>query len=406
MSAAASRNNKSASLVPLNDRTVIDALRLSQDYLSGTTRSLKKFQRSRSLKIATEAFIIVAAAWVYVAPPSPNWVEAHYSRTLYPRVQRSLTSLSNRFPFALCDALVLLLAIGLIWWWLSRLKAAGRGRRLRTTGPLTFHTLALAGLALILFQIVWGLNYSRVPLIEKLDYDTARVTDQSISDIAKSCVTRLNASSSEVHSAPWPDLDRWSQLLEPSFESVVSDLGVAGGIVPGRIKHSLSNPYLAASGIEGFIDPYGLESILNNKILPVEQPFAMAHEWAHLAGFADESEANFIALLTCLRSTDANVQYAGWLALYPELPATAVHGDQPGNELRLDPRVVADLEDIYRQREKYIRPWVNAAQWRFYDRFLKANHVQAGVASYGLFLRLLAGTRFGVNWAPAMRTST
>ena len=36
-----------------------------------------------------------------------------------------------------------------------------------------------------------------------------------------------------------------------------------------------------------------------------------AHEWAHLAGYADESEANFVGWLTCARASDA-ARYSGW----------------------------------------------------------------------------------------------
>ena len=37
-----------------------------------------------------------------------------------------------------------------------------------------------------------------------------------------------------------------------------------------------------------------------------ERPFVIAHEWAHLAGYADESEANFVAWLTCRRADPAD----------------------------------------------------------------------------------------------------
>jgi hypothetical protein len=37
-------------------------------------------------------------------------------------------------------------------------------------------------------------------------------------------------------------------------------------------------------------------------LLPFEKPFVAAHEWAHLAGYADESEASFVGWLTCVRA--------------------------------------------------------------------------------------------------------
>ena len=43
-----------------------------------------------------------------------------------------------------------------------------------------------------------------------------------------------------------------------------------------------------------------------------------AHEWAHLAGYADESEASFVGWLTCVRADEA-AQYSAWLFLYWEI---------------------------------------------------------------------------------------
>jgi len=46
---------------------------------------------------------------------------------------------------------------------------------------------------------------------------------------------------------------------------------------------------------------------------------------------------------------------------------------------------------------------VSAAGWRVYDRYLKANRVAAGAASYGEVVRLVLGVRFGTDWTPMLR---
>ena len=43
------------------------------------------------------------------------------------------------------------------------------------------------------------------------------------------------------------------------------------------------------------------------------------------------------------------------------------------------------------------------AGYALYDRFLKANRVEAGIRSYGEVLRLLLGTRFTEDGAPVPR---
>jgi len=48
-------------------------------------------------------------------------------------------------------------------------------------------------------------------------------------------------------------------------------------------------------------DPYFLETLIASDLLPFERSFVAAHEWSHLAGIADEGEANLAGWLTCLR---------------------------------------------------------------------------------------------------------
>ena len=63
------------------------------------------------------------------------------------------------------------------------------------------------------------------------------------------------------------------------------------------------------------VNPFGLEVLANPDLLPFERPFVAAHEWSHLAGYADESEANFVGWLACIRA-DVPTQYSGWLYLF------------------------------------------------------------------------------------------
>jgi len=373
----------------------------------------------------TRAVLIAAALLLYFFPPSPAWVERYFSNGYYPGLQRSLASVSNRIPFAVCDVLIVLLAIGLPGWWAIRIRSAGTGRRAAAVGSLAFGTASLAAAVFLLFQALWGLNYLREPLTNKLDYDRARVTEAAAIQLADLAVTELNALTTAAHRSAWPDRQEWSKRLRSPFEQAVADLGDSGRTGLSTPKKSVFNFYLSAAGIDGFTNPFGMEVVLDSRLLPQEQPFAIAHEWAHLAGFADESEANFIALITCLRCEDLSVRYAGWLSVYPSLahaaafnaPASnaaasnaassnsaADNKDERPNRPQLAKEVSSDLAAIQKRRSEGVKPWVSGAEWRIYDRFLKANGVQAGIESYDLFIELALGTRFAPTWIPQLRS--
>jgi hypothetical protein len=150
------------------------------------------------------------------------------------------------------------------------------------------------------------------------------------------------------------------------------------------------------------IDPYFLETLVQRGILPFERSFVVAHEWSHLAGFADESEANFVGWLTCVRGSAAT-QYSGWLFLYSELARAVGARDRAAVSSMLAPGPRADLNAIAMRYRQQVNPTISAVGWRVYDQYLKANRIEAGTASYDEVIRLVLGVRFGPDWTPLIR---
>ena len=114
-------------------------------------------------------------------------------------------------------------------------------------------------------------------------------------------------------------------------------------------------------------------------------------EWSHLAGIADEGEANYAGWLTCLRGSPLH-QYSAWLFLYGEVINGLPPRDaQPiAQALAEGPR--ADLLAIRERLRQQLDPTVSAVGWRVYDQYLKANRVDEGTDSYAEVTRLVLGT--------------
>jgi hypothetical protein len=354
---------------------------------------------------------IITIALAMAVIPAPAWlVERYYSNGLYPRLQSILTPVANRIPFAVVDLMVASLILALPAWWIVRIVKSPRGRRKLMAARLAFHTLVFASVIFIGFQLLWGLNYERQSLAARLDYDEERLTRDSLKELKRMAIERLNAESGEAHYGRWVDEEVWRDRLHAAFNETVVQLGNNQGIAAAIPKTSLLNFYMTAAGIEGFVNPFGHEVILDSKIFQFEKPFLLAHEWAHLAGFADESEASFVGLLACLRSETALLRYSGLLALYQYTPGLAPVTPEEIKEAasqeaqpRLAPEIVADLKAISERDDKQRNATISRVQWAVYDRFLKANRVRAGIASYSRFVRLVLGTRFQPGWVPARR---
>lgn len=343
-------------------------------------------------RLVGAAALVVISVICAMAPFPPETVERLYSTRLYLGVQAVLTTASNQYPIALLDVAVGCLLIAACVVVRSRMRVLGFAQALIWNCVTAVKTAAVVYL---LFLALWGLNYHRVPLEEKLDYDSSRLTREAAISFANTAVAATNAAYPAAHNSP-PDM----LALETSFADTQKAFGAARMAVTGKPKRSLLTWYFRRAAIDGMTDPFFLEIIVNTDVLEFERPFVVAHEWAHLAGYANEAEANFIAWLTCVRG-DAGVRYSGWLAAYEHTMKALTPADRASVK-PLDSGPLQDLRAISARYAKSSEVVRNAARG-IYDDYLRANRVAEGIGSYDAVVRLMVGTRFGERWTPRPR---
>jgi hypothetical protein len=346
-------------------------------------------------------FLIVAAAVLAVVPLPRDAVERVYARGVYPLLQPRLTKLSNATTFAWFDGIVLIAVGSVIAMWVVRLRHR-RGGALPTIFALTVDTAAVAAVLYFWFVLTWGFNYRREPLRSQLDFHEDRITAQALRGLATRTVHSLNALHQSAHAVGWPELPAVPATLVPALERVQRDLSMPWNVEAGRPKRTLLNFYFTRVSIDGMTNPFFLETLANDTLLPFERPATIAHEWSHLAGFADESEANFVGWLVCMRGPSP-VQYSGWLSLYGTVMNALPKTDRDALVRDLAPGPRNDLRAISDRITRQTIPAASRAANVLYDRFLKANTVEAGIRSYGEVLRLLLGTKFNGDGSPVLR---
>lgn len=352
-------------------------------------RSARNCESCEGVMTRLRVALIGAAALLWLVPLSEDVVESEYSNGIYPAIQAALTSWSNLAPVALFDVLI----GGVVVTWLVLLWRDLRRRRWSATlVRLVVRTATVAAAMYIAFLVVWGFNYRRVPLEAKLNIDYRAVSPTAAEQLARTAVSELNRLYPRRATSPGP----MNPSLEPALAKTQAMLGARRPAVPGRPKRTLLDPYFRAASVDGMTDPYFLETMTLSTLLPVEQPMTIAHEWAHLAGYADEGEANFVAWLVCLAGDDA-ARYSAWLSTYLETLSAvdAATRKALASELQTGPR--ADLTAIAERARQHVSPIVTAIGWSIYDRYLKANGVERGARSYSDVVRLILGTKLGTD---------
>ena len=342
--------------------------------------------------VAFDIFAIVAAFVVAFAQPSAEWIETYYSTGVYPAIDRGVRALTNPFPFCLGDVLFGIAVVWLVRFWIVAIRRA-RGARLRVAGIVLLRTFAVACTIYVWFDVSWGYNYARVPLADKIVVHDERTDEDSVAAFADRVTDRLSQLADAAHRERADD-DTVATRLVPTFEATIARLGSHHVYAPPRVKPTLFQPMMQLSASNGFTDPWTHEVNLDATASPYERPAIYAHEWAHVAGFADEAEANFISVIACTTSHDPLLAYSGWILVWFNLPSD-VHVSH-----RMGRTAYGDITAIRAHYLKNVNTQVERVQRVAYDRYLKSNHVKAGYASYRLFIRWMTGAEFDASGLP------
>lgn len=313
--------------------------------------------------------------------------ETVYAAGAYPWIQRALTSASNVVPFALFDVVCLtfVAVIARVWW-----RAAQARRQTRSWRPIVAgvaSTLLVAGLAVVWFQLAWGLNYARPPVDVRMALPPGAPSAGEVAALLTRAVAGANADHAAAHAEGFPGRFDVPAALVGALHEVERGDGRPHPTTPGRPKETLLGAYFRMAGVDGLTAPAALETLLNPDLTGPERPFVLAHEWAHLSGYAPEADANFAAFRAVMRGGPA-ARYSGWLFLLseaarqvprePRREALAALASGPRDDLAAIERRAAAQIDI-----------VQRLGWRVYDGYLRSQGVAAGVRSYSRVTDLL-----------------
>ena len=346
---------------------------------------------------------VAAAAAVWPLPPA--FVERWFGGAWYPGVQRVLTRMSNLVPVAFIDVLLVAAVAAVVWASVSVWRAP-RGDRWRVARRHLTLDLTIGAAAYLVFLAAWGLNYQRPPVTGRVDFDGERVTRAAVRALNDTALAELVRARAGLPSSldGWPSRPEVAATLVPGLARTTAALGLPRGVVPGRPKFTLLDPYFTRAGISGMTDPFFLETLVASNMLAFETPMVIAHEWGHLAGLARESEASFFGWLVCLQGPP-EARYSAWYEAFL-LTLPAFDRDERRARLEALPEPVrADIRAAAaRTQRDEVQP-LRLVAWRTYDAYLKANRVESGVRNYGEVVRLMAGTRFDASWRPVRRTT-
>ncbi len=330
----------------------------------------------------------------WLAGVYPSWVENLYARRLYPVLATWVGWPARLVPFSLAEVSVGFLGLGgvglLVW-------ALWRGRRERPrlsilVGQGVPIILIAGGLGVHLFLFLFGYHYARSSVQQSFALAPPRPDPIALERLARTCIERANAELAAA--APAFDSERGSQLpmstahlvtlLTESFRRC-PEISHLADIPFAPPKAPWSSSLMARAGISGIFIPFTGEPHYDAHQPASSLPFTIAHEMAHQRGFALESEANFVAVVVCLRATHPYLRYSGWAgaARYVLRDLAARTPEQYAAVMALaSDGLRADWQAQQRYWSRYASGRLARISARLNHAYLQANGVTSGIANY------------------------
>ena len=322
----------------------------------------------------------------------PQIVETYYSNLLYPFISRLFRHFFGWLPFSIGDLIYSVAVIFMLYWLYKLIKKEFKQQHLKDH---FIGIMVAASSIYFIFHLLWGLNYYRMPIEERLNLNSKYTTTGLIEVTQK-----LIMSSNELHSEISKDRSKRFEIpydFEKISEEVVQGYTALSTLYPFLAyetpsqKQSLYSLPLAYMGFSGYLNPFTNEAQVNSKTPVNSMPLTLAHEQAHQLGYAAESEANFVAFLATYNHKDPYLRYAAYTFALRYCLKDLYKRDKTTFEA-LTNNIHSGITKDFRNREEQWAQFENPLEpifKRVYSGFLKANKQTQGIESYNQVVALV-----------------
>ena len=257
------------------------------------------------------------------------------------------------------------------------------------------HIFNLLGWIIFAFYWLWGFNYDRIQLADRINWDSPSFSPEDFDNESSEVLQRLESlrlTDSILINDFLTNLNydtiEWELRKETS--KVARALGYQG-------SDNLTCRQLSPSGIllrfstAGFYNPFTGECNIDRGLHTLQKPFVMAHEFFHGLGVSGEGDCNFLAYITCFQSANPVIRYSGELGYWRYLRG-GYRRSNPAlyrSKMEMLPSsVIMDLAEIDAAIRKYpdIAPRMRDAM---YNAYLRSNKIEDGMANYHQIVTLV-----------------
>ena len=341
--------------------------------------------------------LALAAVMYFVLPYFPRFTEYAITRGLFRVIAFPYEWIMSIFPFSVTEIVVLLILpvlITLLVIWIIRIVKSEK--RSSTVEKGCRFIAWCVSLFLLIFMIMDGANFNRIPTGELLELPNREYTAEDLyavtSDLAlKASLARENLKEDKDGCAVLTV--KKSELLllaDDCYKAIQKDYPFLK-TATWRVKPVMLSHLWSYTGTTGVYCPWLAESNVNTDVPDFELGHTAAHEVAHTMGFAKENECNFLAWLACAESGQPDYVYSGHLNAYVYCSNALYKADKELWRKSAANCSAGVIRDLKKNNEywKSFEGEVQETSQKVNDTFIKVNGVESGVLSYNQMVELM-----------------
>ncbi|MGX7668628.1 DUF3810 domain-containing protein [Flavobacterium pedocola] len=341
-------------------------------------------------KLILPLFLVVQLIGLRILSLFPETVERYYSNGFYPILAKISRVTLGNISFSVGDVMYGIAIVFLLrWFWKKR----------KTWKPeWKSNLLSLVGFISVfyfLFNMLWALNYLRVPMYQKLNIER-EYSQEDLLAFTKQLIVKTNAIHSQlVQNDSIKVTVPYSQ--DEIFEKAQNGYDKLAKTLPylhyenHSVKPSLLSLPLTYMGFGGYLNPFTNEAQVNDRVPKHNFVVTTSHEMSHQIGIGSESEANFVGYMASIHNEDVYFKYCGYSYALRYCLGN-LENFKEGSAKELLPLIHKGILKNFDETEEFWdshQTFIDVIFHSFYDKFLKLNQQKDGLESYSKFVDLM-----------------
>ena len=374
--------------------------------MANTSNKKNPIKISVILIITASFYALFSVSLYALSSVSPGLTDKIYTNNLFKAVNLPLKLIVSAFPFSVGEILLYVCIIGFIIYLLYSVITAVslfiKRQNKKAFNKLIQFVLILLSAALLCvgnFIVLGGINYNGSDFADKAGYTLRSYTTDELCRLCLYLGEEAGAARNSVEKNSdnvtfyTGALDELIEKSGSGYEVLCEKYSFLDGFYP-EAKVVLSSEimcYLQITGIYPYLVP---EALVNKKTPASSLPMTICHEMAHQRGIAREDEANYVAYLACINSSDSLYIYSGYYSAFMySMNQLYKYDIEKWKSVcaAVSPELFADAqyENSFWQEYEDTSPKAAKLSETVNDTYLKANDIEDGTHSYGRVVDLL-----------------